>query len=76
MAVGAVAGAVAARKVQEERVAAAGAVLHNLLVEQGPTRLQRGDVAGLADRMGIDFGMLTLRWTAAHPVPLPTEGIG
>ena len=20
--------------------------------------------------------MLTLRWTAAHPVPLPTEGIG
>lgn len=56
VAVGAAAGAAAARKVQEERVAAAGAVLHNLLVEQGPARLQRGDVAGLADRMGIDFG--------------------
>ncbi|KAK9839292.1 hypothetical protein WJX81_005958 [Elliptochloris bilobata] len=54
--VGAAAGAAAARKLQEERVSVAGAVLHNLLVEQGPGRLQRADVAGLADRMGIDFG--------------------
>ncbi len=55
--VGAAAGAAAARRLQEERVAGAGAVLHNLLAEQAdPEKLQRSDVAALQDRLGIDFG--------------------
>ncbi len=55
--VGAVAGGAAARRLQEERVAAAGTVLHNLLAGQDPGRLQRADVAALADRLGVDFGV-------------------